>query len=221
MKQLFIDLDKCNGCRECELACAAKQSDTLKSLKRKKDGKLYHPSFKLREGQPIPDSRIAAEKLDRHDPRYSILSTLYETRAPRTQPRDTKPKTPDLVYMPMLCLHCDDAPCIDACISGAMKRDRKTGLIYVDQEQCVGCWSCIMVCPFGVIHRGKSNGQEPARMTRSGGFALKCDGCYDLREPACVTFCEPKALVFCIPSRFSQNTRQEVVKRRIGQLCIT
>jgi carbon-monoxide dehydrogenase iron sulfur subunit len=35
-------------------------------------------------------------------------------------------------------------------MTGAMSRDEKTGAVLHDQEKCVGCWMCVMVCPFGV-----------------------------------------------------------------------
>lgn len=82
------------------------------------------------------------------------------------------------------CRHCDDPLCATACISGGISRD-KNGNIVVNQEKCVGCWSCIMVCPFGII-------------VQQGEIKkiLKCDYCPDLELPACVEACPTKALKF-------------------------
>ena len=49
------------------------------------------------------------------------------------------------------CRHCTDAPCIDACITGAMQRADDDSPVIVDRDKCVGCWMCIMACPFGAI----------------------------------------------------------------------
>jgi len=80
------------------------------------------------------------------------------------------------------CHHCEKAPCIAACMSAAMYKD-KDGSTQHDREKCVGCWMCVMVCPFGAIKRQEKQ-------------ALKCDLCKDRKEgPACVPSCKTKALV--------------------------
>lgn len=188
MKKLLIIPDRCNGCRECELACAAKQRGTLKLLKRRgPDGKLSHPRIKLTK-KHVQDSLISI---------IPIKKFTAQCLLPGTNTMNAGS------YFPLLCLHCDDAPCIDACISGAMKRDRKTGLVNVDREQCVGCWSCVMACPFGAVSRGRNNDKP----------ALKCDGCLDLGEPACVKFCKAKALVFVPIREFVKTLRRLRITR--------
>lgn len=84
------------------------------------------------------------------------------------------------------CRHCDDAPCLEACISGAMHRDEKSGAVLCNEEKCVGCWMCIMVCPFGVILRD----------TRGRKVASKCDLCMGEEAPLCVKHC-PNAAIIC------------------------
>ncbi len=83
------------------------------------------------------------------------------------------------------CRHCPDAPCVDACISGAMSKNEKSGVVTCDDQKCVGCWSCIMVCPYGVIKR--KLGEKK--------IASKCDLCQDELEPVCVKNCPNEALV--------------------------
>jgi carbon-monoxide dehydrogenase iron sulfur subunit len=90
-----------------------------------------------------------------------------------------------LLSFAVQCRHCDDAPCIDACITGAMHRDSKTGTVLCNESRCVGCWSCIMVCPAGVIRRGKER-----------KVASKCDLCMDEKMPVCVANCPNEALVY-------------------------
>jgi carbon-monoxide dehydrogenase iron sulfur subunit len=82
------------------------------------------------------------------------------------------------------CRHCDEPACAIACISGGIRKDDGTGDIIVDLEKCVGCWSCIMVCPIGAIRRNEDLHQ-----------ALKCDRCSDLDAPACVAACPTGALI--------------------------
>ena len=84
------------------------------------------------------------------------------------------------------CRHCVDAPCAAACISGAMVKNKKTGVVICDEKKCVGCWSCIMVCPYGVIKRDLS----------AKKVASKCDLCEDEEIPVCVRNCHNEALKF-------------------------
>jgi anaerobic carbon-monoxide dehydrogenase iron sulfur subunit len=84
------------------------------------------------------------------------------------------------------CRHCEDPVCVQACISGGLQRDAESGRVQIDPERCVGCWSCIMVCPFGALARDEH-----------GNRAVKCDLCRDRGTPACVGACPTRALVFC------------------------
>lgn len=84
------------------------------------------------------------------------------------------------------CRHCEDPPCVIACLSGAMRFDEETGLVMHDANKCVGCWTCIMVCPYGAIIMGTSGRKVVA----------KCDLCPDLDIPACVANCPNEALMY-------------------------
>ncbi len=83
------------------------------------------------------------------------------------------------------CRHCDEPACVAVCISGALVKDPQTGVVGHSPEKCVGCWSCIMACPFGVI-----------RMDSTRDKIIKCDLCADRKSPACVDACPNRALVF-------------------------
>ena len=83
------------------------------------------------------------------------------------------------------CRHCDEPACIEACMTGAMHRDEQTGAVICDQDKCVGCWMCIMVCPAGAIQRGANR-----------RVASKCDLCMGAEEPACVANCPNEALIY-------------------------
>ena len=81
-------------------------------------------------------------------------------------------------YVPVICRNCEDAPCVTACMSGCRQRNGK-GWVVTDYRRCVGCWMCIMSCPFGAIEREKGE-----------NIALKCEGCVDKDVPPCVAACE-------------------------------
>lgn len=82
------------------------------------------------------------------------------------------------------CRHCENAPCATACLSGAMQKDNKTGLVTHNKEKCIGCWTCVMVCPYGAIKMDKQN-----------KVVAKCDFCIEQKEPACVANCPNQALI--------------------------
>jgi carbon-monoxide dehydrogenase iron sulfur subunit len=87
------------------------------------------------------------------------------------------------------CQNCDDAPCIQACLTGALTRDPVSLLVTLDDERCIGCGTCLLVCPLGAI-----------KLDTGRGKALKCDLCQDEDIPACVANCPNEALV-CVESQ--------------------
>ncbi len=97
--------------------------------------------------------------------------------------------------VPLQCRHCEDAPCLRVCSSGALWRADEAGPVLVRQERCIGCAFCVEVCPFGVIRlarvvRADASNKELA--------VLKCDLCQQPQAaglpPACVASCPVKAL---------------------------
>jgi len=77
-------------------------------------------------------------------------------------------------------------------MSGGLHKDPETGNVTGDSNRCVGCWMCLMVCPFGAIAHNVET-----------GIAVKCDLCKDEPEgPSCVQACPTKALVYCDEEEF-------------------
>lgn len=96
------------------------------------------------------------------------------------------------------CRHCQDAPCLDACPGGALWREPEGGLVLHREDRCIGCWMCVMACPFGVI---TSLGDR--------GISQKCDQCYGREYPACVDACPTGALILSEPDEF-----EDLIQRR-------
>ena len=100
---------------------------------------------------------------------------------------------------PVLCRHCADAPCAGACPAGALFQDEVYGRVGVDMSRCIGCRSCVAVCPFGgvdVATRSQAVTVGSLALSVVGGASVvKCDRCIDRAEgPACVQACSFSAL---------------------------
>ena len=92
----------------------------------------------------------------------------------------------NLMNFALQCRHCDDPKCVQGCITGAMQKDPITGVVTNEAERCVGCWTCVLVCPFGAIVRDEGKKK----------VAAKCDLCAQTGEPECVKHCPNNALIY-------------------------
>jgi carbon-monoxide dehydrogenase iron sulfur subunit len=82
------------------------------------------------------------------------------------------------------CRHCQEPLCVKGCITGALSiRD---GVILIDREQCIGCYTCILSCPYGAVSPSED------------GAVQKCELCVRTAggEPMCVGGCPNGAIVF-------------------------
>lgn len=146
MKRIVVKLDRCIGCRSCEVACAREHSPA-KGL-----GK--------REGR---EERLL--------PRIKVQFGPAEAGKKRGKP------------YPVRCRHCDDPKCVTACMAGALYKG-EDGAVHHDRDRCVGCWMCIMACPYGAITRDVES-----------HTIVKCDLCPDRVSPACVAACRKEAMI--------------------------
>ena len=90
----------------------------------------------------------------------------------------------DGISFAVSCRHCREPLCAKGCITGAISI--VDGVIAIDTDRCVSCYTCIMSCPFGAISPSDS------------GAAQKCELCINTAkgEPACVSGCPNNAIVF-------------------------
>ncbi|MEZ4527991.1 MAG: 4Fe-4S dicluster domain-containing protein [Desulfobacterales bacterium] len=115
---------------------------------------------------------------------------------------------------PNRCRHCDPAPCMLACLPGAISRIPETGTVSINPDMCINCASCAMACPFGVIRYHQDRAALPGKTV-----ALKCDNCMDRQRqgqiPACVEVCKSGALTF-EESSAAQKRKTDAVARTVS-----
>lgn len=92
-------------------------------------------------------------------------------------------------YQPGGCMQCANAPCLEACPTGATFKNEADGVVLVDKGLCIGCGNCIPACPYGARFRHSVD-----------NVVDKCDFCEERRAqgllPACVDTCITKARIF-------------------------
>ncbi|MBW2146113.1 MAG: 4Fe-4S dicluster domain-containing protein [Deltaproteobacteria bacterium] len=154
MKVIGVHLDRCTGCKTCELYCAVERGSVGKTL------------FKAVQESPAPQPRVRVEG---------------SNDAP----------------LPFQCRHCLQAPCLNACLTGALVRDPETNMVVVHEDRCIACWTCTMYCPYGVIF------PWPQRE-----MALKCDRCAYMESPVCVDVCPANALELVEVNDFDEMFRE-------------
>ena len=123
------------------------------------------------------------------------LIKAFKRERPRPVARIRVERT-DGLFLPMQCRHCLDSPCVNACLTGAMYKDPDSGAVAVDPYKCSACWTCILVCPYGVITRDIGT-----------GIVAKCDLCPGRDVPACVANCPNEALVCIEDGADAQGSR--------------
>ncbi len=104
------------------------------------------------------------------------------------------------LYVPMSCQQCEDAPCLNVCPVKAISRDQDYAFVAVDYEICIGCRSCVAVCPFGAMNYNVIDKK-----------VFKCDLCGG--NPQCVRFCEEKAVDYVDADRIGNFKRKDAAER--------
>ena len=163
-KGIIVEIEKCLGCKSCEIACAVAHSK----------------------------SKVLEEAMQEH---------------PKPQHRVTVQAAGEFA-VPLQCRHCEDAPCVSVCPTAAIHREEVDGPVLIEQDKCIGCKYCLVVCPFGVIE-----------VATDGKAMVKCDFCIERmklgQEPACVEACCTKALTLVDEKQLAASKRrlaaQEIV----------
>jgi Fe-S-cluster-containing dehydrogenase component len=159
-----IDIDKCIGCNRCAVACKA-ENDVP-------DEPFYFRTWVerytiTRNGEVTVENISAGSRKEPAEDAREVIRTFF---------------------VPKLCNHCANPPCVQVC---PVKATFTTpdGAVVVDSQRCIGCRYCIQACPYGARYL------HPKTKT-----ADKCTFCYHRvvkgLQPACVEVCPTQARVF-------------------------
>lgn len=115
------------------------------------------------------------------------------------------------LFLPTLCFHCKNPPCMKACPTGAISK-REDGIVLVDANKCCGSRACVAACPYGALSFVReTEGEYGAELTpweqamsqknNGVGTVQKCTFCAHRidqgnHEPACVQTCPTRCRIF-------------------------
>ena len=142
-----------------------------------------------------------------------------------------------VIFLPTLCFHCSDAPCVDVCPTGA-SHYREGGIVDVDKDTCVGCRACMQACPYDARYYNQEQRpyfpdqdltpfEEEHYSEDNRNVVMKCNFCIDRvqegLDPACVSNCPADARIFgdlddpeCKASRLIQERGGEQLQPELG-----
>ncbi len=127
---------------------------------------------------------VAACVITNDIPDYGYRTAILERELPMAVGQKRE-------FIPILCNHCNNPPCVRACPTKATYKDKQNGIVMMDYKKCIGCKTCILACPYS------------ARYFNEESHAIdKCNFCLDSRLsrgeklPACVEACPQEVRVF-------------------------
>ncbi len=168
---LVIDLDTCVGCHACVISCKEWNTGGYGVALSDQDPYGANPSGsflnRIHSFEIVPDNG-------------EVIGIAGEAR---------------VVHFPKSCLHCEDAPCVTVCPTGASYKRAEDGIVLVDEDMCIGCGLCAWSCAYGA-----------REMDLAEGVMKKCTLCVDRiynekleeidRIPSCVRTCPAGARHF-------------------------
>ena len=138
---LSIDLNKCNGCGACVIACHAENNVPVVGKEEVRKSRDMHWIRIDRYYSSQDTIRGDVEAKDE-------ASGFKEYRATQTK-LEKASANPQVVFQPISCMHCNHAPCETVCPVAATSHGRE-GQNQMAYNRCVGTRYCANNCPYKV-----------------------------------------------------------------------
>ncbi len=167
---ILYDATLCIGCKSCMVNC-------------KKYNSMSGGALDQGDGS-IPYEHVTPEKI------YDAPTSLSDkTLSIIKAVENTEDKS--LTFVKQHCMHCLHPACASVCPVGAFKKDPRTGVVFYQEDRCIGCRYCQVACPFGIPQFEWSNASPELR---------KCQLCHhrfaEGKYSACCEFCPTGASIF-------------------------
>jgi Fe-S-cluster-containing dehydrogenase component len=144
-----------------------------------------HYSMVLRQDRCIDCERCMVACVKTNDvPSYGYRTTILERDVPDAIGMKKE-------FIPVLCNQCNDPPCVRACPTRATYKDKKTGIVMMNYDKCIGCKTCVEACPYNARYFNEEKSSVD-----------KCNFCFDTRlskgetQTACAAACPAGVRIF-------------------------
>jgi carbon-monoxide dehydrogenase iron sulfur subunit len=191
-KKITVNIEHCLGCHTCELACAIAHSSAGAVQLGEAGQGAADPALAAGHADPVLTAAADAAV---------VLAAAGARPGYRIHVEHYGPKA-----IPLSCQHCEEAACVLACPTGAVRRLSPGKPVLLEEARCIGCSMCVQACPFGVM-----------AMRPGGKVAFKCDLCVTRLakgfQPACVASCPTRSLSLEDESASNKDKRRAAVQR--------